>query len=377
MAHPQAGNSNQNLVGLITNRLPLLTKKKIATGFDGFVDTIVRVVKDKAEGSSTFIPEMAEFGDYIIAHKGHNFFVELDEVITKSGGNMPNFASALAQLGCNISCVGALGYPVLHPAFKSMPANCTLHGYANPGITTALEFNDGKMMMSQVGSLNQATWDTVVERIGQTALMEIYSTSQLIGVLNWGELDNATSLWSGLLHNILVKFEQPEKKQIIFFDLCDCSRRTNSALLEVLALIAEYAKYFRVVLSLNGHETRVVGNALGADGEDGALERLGNFIFTKLPAECLLVHHAQEAWLWTKNECFNRKSFFTAQPKISTGAGDNFNAGFCAGLLMGLHPDACLLMAHATASCYLQSGVSPLPETLINFIQSNLANSQQ
>lgn len=373
----KAYDPQQNLIGLITSRLPFLAKKKIAIGFDGFVDSIVRVVKSKDGGLREFIPEMGGFGAYIIAQKGHNFFVELDEVVTKSGGNMPNFANALAQFGCNISCVGALGYPSIHPAFKTLPANCTLYGYANPGITTALEFNDGKILMSQIGSLNLATWDTVNERVGQSILSNIFSGCDLIGVLNWGELDNATSLWRGLLENILANTTIPEKKPIVFFDLCDCSKRTHTAIAEVLDVIAAHAKYFKVVLSLNGHEARVVGSVLGGSAANGSLEDIGASIYKGRAADMVLVHQASEAMLWHEGQLFKRKSFFTTQPKISTGAGDNFNAGFCAGLLMELDPHACLLLAHATSACYLQSGVSPLPETLARFIKSNLANLSQ
>ena len=371
MPHYQHHSAARHLASHVSECLPNLIEKNIAVGFDGFVDTIVRVVKDKGEDGKTFISAMGDFGEYITARKGHNFFVELEEVVTKSGGNMPNFAHALAQFGCNISCVGALGYPSPHQAFRSLPSNCQLYGYADPGITTALEFDDGKMMMSQIGSLNQATWSTVSSRLGQQVLQDIFSSSRLIGILNWGELDNATAIWSGLLDNILAKITSPEKKQIVFFDLCDCSGRTRSAVLEVLQLIVQYGRHCTVILSLNSHEAGIVATALGGNKEETP-QGQGDFIAAELDIDGVLIHHAQEAWLWTMGERFSKKSFFTATPKISTGAGDNFNAGFCAGWLMELHPADCLVMGHATATCYLQTGESPRPEKILDLIKSSI-----
>ena len=50
---------------------------------------------------------------------------------------------------------------------------------------------------------------------------------------------------------------------------------------------------------------------------------------------------------------------FTPKPKITTGAGDHFNSGFCLGKLLGFPTDRCLLTGVTTSGFYVRTGQSP------------------
>jgi sugar/nucleoside kinase (ribokinase family) len=50
---------------------------------------------------------------------------------------------------------------------------------------------------------------------------------------------------------------------------------------------------------------------------------------------------------------------FTPKPKITTGAGDHFNSGFCMGKLLGLTTEQCLLTGVSTSGYYVRTGESP------------------
>lgn len=54
---------------------------------------------------------------------------------------------------------------------------------------------------------------------------------------------------------------------------------------------------------------------------------------------------------------------------ISTGGGDNFNAGFCLGLLMQLSLPDSLTVGMATSSYYVKYGKSPEIEDLIEYME--------
>ncbi|MGE4572710.1 MAG: carbohydrate kinase family protein, partial [Candidatus Izemoplasmatales bacterium] len=51
-----------------------------------------------------------------------------------------------------------------------------------------------------------------------------------------------------------------------------------------------------------------------------------------------------------------------------TGAGDNFNAGFVLGLLLGLEPDEALLTGMSTSGYYVRNADSPTFADLNKFI---------
>ena len=61
---------------------------------------------------------------------------------------------------------------------------------------------------------------------------------------------------------------------------------------------------------------------------------------------------------------------FTPKPKLTTGAGDNFNAGYCNGLLSGLDPEACLVTGVCSSGFYVRNCRSATRPELVDFIHS-------
>ena len=53
------------------------------------------------------------------------------------------------------------------------------------------------------------------------------------------------------------------------------------------------------------------------------------------------------------------KGLFTARPKITTGAGDHFNAGFCLGKLLGFNNAQAVLTGVSTSGHYVRTAESP------------------
>lgn len=350
---------------LKTNAYPF-SGKAITLGFDGFVDTIVKVIRQKDAKRSTYFESIREFGNYTVEKSGKNFSLELEGCVTKLGGNMPIMANALGQLGFKSSCIGSLGYPDIHPVFLNMSANTHLHTFANPGISTALEFSDGKILLAQMESLNKSDWNTIKNAIGIPALAALFTARDLIAIVNWSELDNATELWKGLLWEILPNIPVTEKRPTGFFDLSDCSRRSHPNILEALALLKSFSQYWEVVLSLNLNEATIAYEALtGASKSEQQIEKIGGTLFELLGIETVLIHYSKQALAWNADGLHKKKSIQIKNPVLSTGAGDNFNAGFCAARLMQLDITTSLEFGHATAGYYLQTGKSPTLEELL------------
>ena len=59
---------------------------------------------------------------------------------------------------------------------------------------------------------------------------------------------------------------------------------------------------------------------------------------------------------------------FVLQPKISTGAGDHFNAGFCLGQVLGFGLEESLCTGVATSGYYVRTATSPSAAQLAEFI---------
>jgi sugar/nucleoside kinase (ribokinase family) len=356
----------------ITRNETILKSKKVTAGFDGFIDTIVRIIKTKQdEKASILFGTIREFGEYIIEKQGSSFSLETKEPNNKPGGNMPLMANTLGRLGVHVNCVGALGYPHMHPVFKNLSSNCSMYSFADPGTSTAFEFNDGKIFLAQMGMLNTLGWNKIKEIIGLDTLMSLYSESDLLCVVNWSEIDASTDIWKGLLKDVFPEYAKPAEKQIAFFDLSDCSKRSNESISEALMLLEEFSRHTKVILGLNKNEARLIYKVLHQKNTDENLQELGEKIFEKLAIETLLLHSSKEAIAFNKEDVFSCKSFFISNPVISTGAGDNFNAGFCTAQLLQSDPESSLIFANAVSGFYVKTGVSPQLTDVIKFLEEH------
>jgi hypothetical protein len=290
----------------------------------------------------------------------------------KLGGNMPNMSNVFGKLGISVNCIGALGYPQTHEVFKKIPSNCHIHSFADPGFSTAFEFNDGKIMLAHMGMLNSIGWETIKSRIGINTLVDLYQESDLLCMVNWGELDVTGDIWKGLMKDVFPSYASPPEKQIAFFDLSDCSKRSKAAIAEALILITEFSKYMRVVLSLNTNEARQIYQVLYEESKEESLTCLGEGIFEKLKVETLLLHSAKEAIAIHDESIFSCSTFFVSNPHISTGAGDHFNAGFSVAQLLKLDLESSLIFANAVSGMYVRTGISPQLPEVKDFLQASI-----
>ncbi len=354
---PDMDEKLQHIQQALQNASTLLCGKKIAAGFDGFVDSIVKVVNYKNDYGTVFFRTISEFGTYISSKSGSGFSLESEELIQKLGGNMPIMANALAGMGIGVNCVGAFGVPNVVPAFTGMHVNCELHSYTNPGFTTAMEFADGKIMLAQMTDLNHANWDTIKQTVGLDKLTAIFTHTDLICLVNWSELDHSNSMWQGLLDDVFTGTQSTQKQ--FFFDLSDCSKRSAGAITSAIKLIKQFGTYGQVTLSLNRNEANILYRTFIDDVLPEDMQSIGEKLFAALKIDTLVIHNSKISIAWDNNGTYINEPTLITDPKISTGAGDNFNAGYCLAVLLGLDAEAALMMANSTSNIYMNTGKSP------------------
>ena len=282
-----------------------LQAKRATTGFDGFVDTIARVIKNKKEGKSpSLFRTKKQFGKYIIEKEGTSFSLELEESSTRIGGNMPILANALGNLGVQVNCVGSLGHPKIHPIFRKLSSRCHLYSFAEPGHSTAFEFEDGKIMLAHMGELNHLGWRNVVDVLGLDRIVSLFQESGLICMVNWSEIFMSTDIWKGILREVVPRYFNHGIKQTVFFDLSDCSKRTSESIQDVLKLINEFSKYSKVILGLNKNESNIIYEVIFEKKPKKDLRHNGEKIFEKLEVSTLVLHSSKEAVAFQGDERF-------------------------------------------------------------------------
>ena len=205
--------------------------------------------------------------------------------------------------------------------------------------------------------------------LGLDKIKNFFHDSNLLGMVNWNGMIHFNNIFKGILKEAM-DGHVPSKEQIIFFDLADVSERTTEDICEALELINEFANHYKVILGLNENETILLYKALYPGKEVGDWISIGQFIYDNLKVDALVVHTLTSSMAWDKNGISQADSLFVKKPKLSTGGGDNFNAGLCFGQLIGLDFEGALYCANATSGYYVRNAQSPTINNLIETLEA-------
>ncbi|MDR1663329.1 MAG: carbohydrate kinase family protein [Clostridiales bacterium] len=349
---------------------------KMVIGVDGFVDEILHIV-DKRHDVNRFtrVETIAALGERVSRASGLGTNIELVTVQTKLGGNGPIFANALIEYGVRLTYFGSIGKPEIHPVFKPMAEKAeAVYSICNPALTDALEFSDGKLMLGKHYALREITWENCLKVMGGAEnIARLAEGCDLFGMENWTMVPNMSSLWEGMIRDVFPLMKAGGEKGLAFFDLADPEKRTKDDIRHAMELISRFGEKFRPILGLNEKELYEIAEVLGVsvNGAASPEEKLRGAVvdtYKKLNIYCLVVHPTKEAACCVNGEYFRVDGPFCAKPVLTTGAGDNFNAGFCLGQALGLDPASALTLGVSTSGFYVRNGKSPTYEDVINFV---------
>ncbi len=363
--------------------VPAGHRPEVMVGFDGFIDHIIDVVATRASTTSyTAMTTISEYGQRVIQAAGKSANFELVVKQSKIGGNGPIMANALCAYDYQVTAIGIMGAGAIDPVFAPLAqrAKQTIT-LGQAGSTDALEFSDGKLMLGKVLPMERVTYAQLLETVGRDQLAAILKRSAGIATVNWTMTLGMTEIWNRLAAEILPGLGfTAAKRPLWFVDLADPAKRTVEDQREGLKALTRLQQHVDVVLGLNEMELRQVLGALGKPWQDGANEweqaRRGcELVRDALGiswAMCHLVKSAAVAWCKGadgKPGSAASDGFFDPKPKITTGAGDHFNAGFLAALLAGIDPACAILIGGATSGHYVRTAESPSRAQVVTFLK--------
>lgn len=333
-------------------------------GCDGTVDKIVAAV-DKRHGTGekyTPIPTIAAWGERIKAAAGKSTNIELFLKQEKIGGNAAIMAGSLVAAGAQVTLAGDLGAPKIHAVFAPLMKRATLKSLGQPTETHAVEFADGKVMLGYTRNHEAITFDNLARAMGgKRAWQAALGRTQLVALVNWTMTPGMTEIFRRMTKEILPGVKE-DPARLFFFDLADPEKRPVKELQVALKCLKDFARYGRTVLGLNFKETQQVAAALGL-GEvketPANIQVVAREIRTVLKINTVVVHTVDAAGCATPEGEFWQTGPWVKKPKITTGAGDHFNAGFALALTAGAPPLEALTAGVAFSGAYVRTGVSP------------------
>lgn len=346
------------------------SKHRVLIGFDGFVDEICSVVADRSD-NKTFkkIETITDFSNRLAKYAGLSMNIELVPQQIKLGGNAPIMANCLSALGNEIDFIGAIGREAIHPLFKEFHDECrSCYSLTDPGHTDALEFNDGKIMLGKIDTMEDINWQAIVDYIGCEKLVEITAQTDLIAFNNWTLIFAMNEIIAGFTEML----SQTKHKPYVYLDLTDPTKRDRKDIKEALYFISKLQSVSNVLLGLNKNESLIISEVLGFREENLVLR--SSKIQQEMNIFACVIHDIKGACCGHEGGAEWVAGPYTPTPKLSTGAGDNFNAGYCYGILQGLSPEESLVTGVCTSGFYVRNTHSPNVEELISFIKSFYQN---
>jgi len=352
-----------------------LSTKRLIIGFDGFIDEIVHPIdKRLAIDQFTRIDTISEFAKRIDRASGLSTNIELEPIQKKIGGNGPIMTNALGKHHPMITYIGTLGVPSIDPVFQEMGKSTELISISDCGHTDAYEFLDGKLLFGKMSGLNGLTYERLVEVVGEARLIELFDQADLFASVNWSMLPYMSDVWKKIQTNILPKTKKKKVKPLLFVDLADPEKRDPKVIREALALLNGFQSFYRVILGLNKKEAYEISHVLNLFDSDQlsqrqiALKNLVTRIYQAVDLDMVVIHPVECSAAMVKENYQEESGPFCAHPVLTTGAGDNFNAGFVLGLLAGFDIEEALWTGMATSGYYVRNATSPTTLELADFL---------
>lgn len=350
-------------------------------GFDGFIDSIIDVVDvrtDMGPGGYRRISTIRAFAERCAAAAGRSANIERVVRDQRAGGNGPLMAGALAALGAEVTFIGAIGDDAggVHPVFRAFAGRCReAVPIATPSATDCLEFDDGKLMFNETAAVQAVTWDRLVEAIGLEALTGYVGGARLVGIVNWSLLGGVPGIWRGLLREVFPRLSQRPRRVMI--DLSDPAKRSDADLAGAMEQLAELNRDGApVTLGLNLAEAARLARLLGAidppglDSTPGQMQAAAAALREGLRLDAVVIHRQVGAAAADGRGAAWFDGPYTRTPRILTGAGDHFSAGFAAAQAWDLPLEQCLAIGCALSGAYVREGRAPTRGQLAAFLRA-------
>jgi len=339
-------------------------------GFDGFVDNVRQVVDERTTPES-FEPmtELGALGRRIAASADDrsSITVEWTREGTRTGGHTCHLSRAFVDLGANPVMVGAYGDPELD-VFADEFAAATRHSFGAPNYTEAVEFDDGKLLITETGATRTLDWETLVDAIGIETLADALDGADLFGIGYWSVIPDLPSVLTGLRESVWPTLADPP--ETVLLDPGDVRQLSDDVRADGADPIRRFAAIAPVTLTANRAEMR----RLAADFDASA---------TSLPACAMAVHdglslhravvHADDVSAvagpdGTASVAVPR----VEDPAMTTSAGDHFNVGLALGLTCGLSDPAAVCLGNVVAGYFVRNGTPPSEAEIRSFLDRYL-----
>lgn len=323
-----------------------MKKKQLVIGFDGYIDRILKPIHKTSLTGATYFDTLHSFSSYLLNKSNNSCAIQADLIETRFGGNAPLLTKTLRNLVKDVTLIGMLGdLNKIDNVFVSSLGKGINYSFMDPVETQALEFSDAKLFLSV---RPQKPPKNILKKIlSMISDPSVFTTADVLVLVNWGELDFSHELW-GQIYNKFIAQDILNKSQHIFIDTAALTRHSTKRILELCTLLVKLNLKRSVTLALNANELKTICKAIKVNDEIK--------LFNKLKVDTLVCHSKKQSQMFTQQGNYIVEVKQISSPVISTGAGDNFNAGYIYSILKNKSNIEKLKIANACSHYYMKKG---------------------
>ncbi|WP_254271432.1 hypothetical protein [Haloarcula marina] len=330
---------------------------RVVLGFDGYLDRVREVVADRIDPERyERVSTLAAFGERVddsVAAASSLTFEWLQEG-SRTGGHTCHLGRAFGTWAFSPVLVGMYGNPV-HEAFEAEFGEYDLTSMGAPGITDAVEFDDGKLMLTEIGDTMDLNWAGLDERLGHDALLDHISGAALLGMGYWSETPNLPDILDGLCERWDDIADPPEH---VLVDPGDVRKLDADRLRAGREAIGRLDEHTNVVVSSNRAETGVLATAFEGEAER-TFEADAEIVADALDPTWFVGHGVDRSVVVSPRGTDTVSVPAVADPELTTSSGDHFNAGLGLGLVTGLDPAAAVVLGNSVAGYFVRTADQP------------------
>ncbi len=343
---------------------------KILLGCDGFVDETYEIVEvRKSQSEFTPMKKLKQFGELLVERADGGVGVELVPKRRCEGGFAINTGRVAACLGLMPRLPGLYGSPTIDPAYEQFKDVCELASLGDPALTIALEFGDGKVLMSNLEAVSSLTWADFEKHFGEEKLKEMFLGVDILGLGYWSLTSNFDDLFNGFMK----QYETITPPRRMFFDFADIKKKSSESFIKSLELIKSFGSKIPMTLSLNEHEVLELFSRIGVERPEltpAAICSAMTIAREKIGFDELVVHTPEFAAASSATEG-EASALQERQSNVIrlAGAGDSFNGGYLCASLGELSLKERLVIANAVTAFFVTHATPPTKEELIAQIE--------
>ncbi|MGB0417043.1 MAG: PfkB family carbohydrate kinase [Coraliomargarita sp.] len=344
----------------------------IMLGCDGFVDETYQIVEErKSQTDYSTIENLKSFGELIVERSGGGVGVEIIPKRRCEGGFGINTGRIPACLGLKPVLPGLYGANTIDPAYEEFVDVCDLTSLGDPALTLAFEFDNGKLLMSDLGAVSNLEWADFEKVYSAEQIKELFTDVDILGLGYWSLTANFDDLFKGFMKQYEDGSIRPPKR--MFFDFADIKKKSAEAFLQSLEMIQAYNSKIPMTFSLNHHEIMELCTRIGVECAEASPEAILAALpiaREKIGFDELVVHTPDFAAASRvgEGEALAMQERQTNVVRLA-GAGDSFNGGYICSCLGDLPIKERLVIANATTAFFVTHGTGPNKDQLIAQIE--------